>query len=534
MAELGNIIWISIILIVIISVKDKLKMALPILLVVAGLLLSLTRMVPSMDISPEMIFYVVLPPILFDAAWNTSIPDFKKELSKISLLAVGLVFITTTVIAIVAHSIIPGFSWPLAFILGAVISPPDAVAATSITRDLPLPKKLITILEGESLLNDASALIAYKCAVAAVLSGVFSFWNAGIQFIGISLGGIVIGLIVGYTFLKIHRFLNGNSNAETFAVVLLPFATYSLAEHLDSSGVLAVVSLGMFLSWNSFSLFSSASRMQMGHFWDVIIFVLNGFIFLILGMQLPQIIADIPHAELPVLILYGLLIFGILIIIRLLVTFTFPIFSGVKSGYKDLLLPSLRKEYIILSWSGMRGVVSLAAALALPLYTTDGKLIEQRSTILFISFVVIIFTLLIQGLTLPKLIKLIKPAEEEKQYEKELSILLIEKSLYYLNTLKASNEMSREIVEAMSEKLKKEEMELFHTDDNKTNVIVQQKWREMYFSIELNLISFQRKALVEYYHKGKYSLEEIRKKELELDFWTATIHQETELLKSSY
>ncbi len=175
MAELGNIIWISIILIVIISVKDKLKMALPILLVVAGLLLSLTRMVPSMDISPEMIFYVVLPPILFDAAWNTSIPDFKKELSKISLLAVGLVFITTTVIAIVAHSIIPGFSWPLAFILGAVISPPDAVAATSITRDLPLPKKLITILEGESLLNDASALIAYKCAVAAVLSGVFSF-----------------------------------------------------------------------------------------------------------------------------------------------------------------------------------------------------------------------------------------------------------------------------------------------------------------------------------------------------------------------
>lgn len=167
---------------------------------------------------------------------------------------------------------------------------------------------MITILEGESLLNDASALIAYKCAVTAVLSGIFSFWDAGIQFISISLGGIVIGLLIGFIFLKMHRFLNGNSNTETFAIVLLPFATYSLAEHLDLSGVLAVVALGMFLSWNSFSLFSSVSRIQMSHFWDVIIFVLNGLVFLILGMQLPQIISDIPHSELPVLILYGLFI----------------------------------------------------------------------------------------------------------------------------------------------------------------------------------------------------------------------------------
>jgi CPA1 family monovalent cation:H+ antiporter len=534
MAELEKIIWISIILIVIISVKDRLKLALPILLVVAGLLLSLTRLVPSIDMSPEVIFYVVLPPILFDAAWNTSIPDFRKELPKISLLAVGLVFITTTVIAVVAHSIIPGFTWPLAFILGAIISPPDAVAATSITRDLPLPKKLITILEGESLLNDASALIAYKCAVTAVLSGIFSFWDAGIQFIGISLGGIVIGLLIGFIFLKMHRFLNGNSNTETFAIVLLPFATYSLAEHLNSSGVLAVVALGMFLSWNSFSLFSSVSRIQMSHFWDVIIFVLNGLVFLILGMQLPQIIADIPHSELPVLILYGLFIFGILILIRLLITFTFPIFSGAKSGYKDILLPRLRKEYIILSWSGMRGVVSLAAALALPVYTNSGELIEQRSTILFVSFVVIIFTLLIQGLTLPRLIKLIKPAPEEKQYEKELNILLIEKSLSCLQTMQGENEMSRDIIAGITEKLKKEESDLFKDDAESPDIIAKKKWRETYFKIELELIDFQREELIKYYHKGEYALEEVRKKEQELDFWTATVYQEMESLRPQY
>ncbi|MCT4122633.1 Na+/H+ antiporter [Elizabethkingia anophelis] len=532
MAELEKIIWISIILIVIISVKDRLKLALPILLVLAGLLLSLTQLIPSIDMSPEMIFYVVLPPILFDAAWNTSIPDFKKELPKISLLAVGLVFITTTIIAVVSHSIIPGFTWPLAFILGAIISPPDAVAATSITRDLPLPKKLITILEGESLLNDASALIAYKCAVTAVLSGVFSFWNAGVQFVSISLGGIVIGLLIGFIFLKVHRFLKGNSNTETFAVVLLPFATYSLAEHLDSSGVLAVVALGMFLSWNSFSLFSSVSRIQMSHFWDVIIFVLNGLVFLILGMQLPQIVADIPHSGLPVLILYGLLMFGILILIRLLITFTFPMFSRKKNGYKDVLLPRFRKEYIILSWSGMRGVVSLAAAQALPLYTNNDVLIEQRSTILFVSFVVIIFTLLIQGLTLPKLIKLIKPAPEEKQSEKELNILLIEKSLSCLQTMRPQNEMSQDIITTMTEKLKKEELELFGNNAENTDIMVKKEWRENYFRIELELIDFQRKELLKCYRKGEYELDEIRKKEQELDFWTTTVYHEIESLRA--
>ncbi|MGL5235718.1 MAG: cation:proton antiporter, partial [Empedobacter falsenii] len=168
MEELERIIWISIVLIIIISVKDKMKMALPILLVVAGLLLSLTHIIPEIELSPEMIFYVVLPPILFDAAWNTSIPDFKKELPKISILAFGLVFLTTTIVALFVHSLIPNFSWAMVFVLGAIVSPPDAVAATSITKSIPLPKKLITILEGESLLNDASALIAYKCAVIAI------------------------------------------------------------------------------------------------------------------------------------------------------------------------------------------------------------------------------------------------------------------------------------------------------------------------------------------------------------------------------
>ncbi|MDQ1856431.1 Na+/H+ antiporter [Chryseobacterium sp. WLY505] len=531
MAELEKIIWVSIILMIIISVKDRIKLALPIVLVVAGLIVSLTGIVPSIDMSPEMIFYVVLPPILFDAAWNTSIPDFKKEFPTISLLAVGLVFLTTTIIAVIVHSIIPGFTWPLSFVLGAIISPPDAVAATSITKNLPLPQKLTTILEGESLLNDASALIAYKCAVIAITSGIFSFWNAGIQFMGISIGGIFIGFLIGFIFLKLHKYFNTHSSAETFAVILLPFAAYSFAEHLGCSGVLAVVVLGMFLSWNSFSLFSSASRIQMSHFWDVIIFILNGLIFLILGMQLPAIISHIPSTELPLLILYGFLLFIILVMIRLAVLALFPVFSNQPSLKKgNRFLTQSKKEYIILSWSGMRGVVSLAAALALPFRDNSGFAIEQRNTILLISFVVIIFTLVIQGLTLPRLIKLIKPSTPDKEEEKDLNRLLLKKSNSFLKDFKPANITTENALKIMTEKLKKEQEQLLQTNGNCLDSD-SVEWKKAYFQLELELADFQRKELIRNYYRGAFSLESIRKKEWELDFWTATVYQELNTLQ---
>ncbi|WP_284463778.1 Na+/H+ antiporter [Chryseobacterium sp.] len=529
MVELEKIIWISIILIIIISVKDRFKLALPILLVIAGLILSLTQLVPSIDMSPEMIFYVVLPPILFDAAWNTSIPDFKKELPKISVLAIGLVFLTTTIIALIVHSMIPGFTWPLAFVVGAIISPPDAVAATSITKTLPLPQKLTTILEGESLLNDASALIAYKCAVIAITSGVFSFWSAGIQFVSNSFGGLVIGIIVGFAFLQLHRYFNGKSSVETFTVVLLPFATYSLAEHLGCSGVLAVVALGMFLSWNSISLFKTESRMQMSHFWDVVIFVLNGLVFLILGMQLPTIISNIPIIEIPVLIFYGLLIFIILVVIRLAVLSLFPVFSNNETEKINGFLTQSKKEYIILSWSGMRGVVSLAAALALPIRDDHGAIIEQRDTILFISFVVIIFTLLIQGLTLPRLIRLVKPFAPDKQEEKDLNKLLLKESVSFLYDFASDNNITINAVETMIKKLEREQSQLSNNNTEKS-LLHHTEWKKSYFDLELKLAEYQRQSLIKAYHMGDFTLETIRKKEMELDFWTTTIYHEIETI----
>ncbi|ROI05867.1 Na+/H+ antiporter [Chryseobacterium sp. G0240] len=529
MAELEKIIWISIILIIIISVKEKIKPALPIVLVIAGIALSLTHFVPSIDISPEIIFYVVLPPVLFDAAWNTSIPDFRKEFPKISVLAIGLVLLTTSIIALAVHSIIPSFTWPLAFVMGAIISPPDAVAATSITKNLPLPQKLIIILEGESLLNDASALIAYKCAVIAVISGVFSFWDAGLQFVGNSLGGMAVGILIGFLFLKLHRYFNANANAETFAVILLPFAAYSLAEHMGCSGVLAVVVLGMFLSWNSFSLFSADSRIQMSHFWEVAIFVLNGLIFLLLGMQLPAIISNIPVAELPMLIVFGFLLFVILVIIRLAVLALFPLFSASVSGEKGSFMTRLKTDYIILSWSGMRGVVSLAAALALPLHDDKGAVIEQRSTILFVSFTVIIFTLLIQGLTLPRLIRMIQPASSDNLEEKDLNVLLLEKSVSFLKDVVSEGDRSESVIKTMTEKLEKEHSQLLN--NNQKDLFSQHaEWKKKYFDLELKLAEYQRKELIKHYHKGSFSLETVRKKEWELDFWTSTVHHEIDTI----
>ncbi|MGJ1245171.1 MULTISPECIES: Na+/H+ antiporter [Sphingobacterium] len=529
MTELEHIIWISIILIVITSVRSRLKLALPILLVIVGLILSLAQCFPVLAINPDIIFNIVLPPILFDAAWNTSIPDFKRQFSKISLLAVGLVLITTTVIAVVVHSIIPGFNWAISFALGAIISPPDAIAATSIAKDLPLSRKLITLLEGESLLNDASALIAFKCAIIALVSGGFSFWNAGLQFVIMGISGVAIGLSIGYGFVKLHRFLHGNSNVETFAVLLLPFATYSLAEHLAASGVLAVVSLGMYISWNSFSLFSSASRLQMSHFWDVIIFILNGLVFLILGMQLPHIVEAIPRSEIIVLTLYGFLIFCLLILIRLIVTHFFPLFSCREDKEDAAFQWRFRKEYIILSWSGMRGVVSLATAFALPLYANNGSLIAQRNTVLFLSFVVIIFTLVIQGISLPQLIKRITPKPNKQDKGKELNDLLIERSLSYLESLEIDRPLVQEVVQKMQVKLQNQREEPNDMKRSIKDIICRDEWRACYFDIELSMIQVQRKELVRSYQKGIYPLEDVRKKEFELDLWTANIYQEMKL-----
>src|SRR5678809_450300 len=280
MQEFKIVIFLMAILISLTAIVNKRKFPFPILLVAAGLVIGFVPQLPNLALDPDIVFIIILPPLLFDAAAKTSWHEFRTAIRPISALAITLVFFTTVAVAITAHYLIPGFSWPLAFVLGAVVSPPDAVAASGIIKGLGLNKKVITILEGESLVNDASALIAYRYAVAAVTTGTFIFWKAGLQFLLVAGVGIIIGIVVGYLFVLAHKKIENNPVVETSLTLLTPFVSYLLAEQFHMSGVLAVVSTGLVIAWRSPEVFSYQTRMRTRVVWDTLIFLLHGFVFI--------------------------------------------------------------------------------------------------------------------------------------------------------------------------------------------------------------------------------------------------------------
>jgi len=287
------VIFIMAILIALSAIADKSKLPYPVLLVVVGLVIGFIPALPDLSMDPDVVFLIFLPPLLYDAASKTSWHELRTSIRPISALAFTLVIFTTLAVAVCAHYLIPGFTWPLSFLLGAIVSPPDAVAATSITKGLGLNKKVITILEGESLLNDASALIAYRYAIVAVTTGSFILWQAALQFFLVAGGGILIGIASGYLFVFAHKKIYNNAIVETSLTLLSPFIAYLLAEHFHVSGILAVVSAGLIISWRAPEIFSYHVRMRSRVVWDSLIFLLNGFIFILIGLQLPSIIKDL-------------------------------------------------------------------------------------------------------------------------------------------------------------------------------------------------------------------------------------------------
>ena len=288
--------------------SNRYRFPFPIVLVLFGIAVSLIPGLPDIALRPEVVFLIFLPPLLYGAAWNTSWHDFRFSLKPISLAAIGLVLLTTVVVAVGAHWLILDISWPTAFLLGAIVSPPDAVAATSVTRGLGLNPRLVAILEGESLVNDASGLIAYKYALAAVAAGNFFFWNAGLNFLVVSAAGIAIGLLVGFVLRQIHKRFICDAVIDVTLTFLTPFASYLLAEHYHFSGVLAVVSTGLYLSFYSSELFSHQSRVMAYTVWEVVIFILNGLIFILIGLQLKSVMDGIEEYAWGTIILYGFII----------------------------------------------------------------------------------------------------------------------------------------------------------------------------------------------------------------------------------
>lgn len=417
------LITFSVLLLVMLG--QRLKIAYPIFLVIAGLAISFIPALPSFQVNPDWVFLIFLPPILFEASWYTSWNDFWKWKRPIFLLAIGLVLLTSFVIAFVAQSLIPGMTLALGFVLGGIISPPDTAAATSVLKHFKIPKRVNTILEGESLVNDATSLIVFKFALAAVVSSQFVFQQAVIDFFIVGGMGVLLGAFLGWLFTWLIRWLPTNSNIDTILTLIIPYVLYITAEYFHFSGVIAVVSGGLTMSYKSNRFLSFAARLQAGSVWSTVIFMLNALIFILIGLQLPVVEAGLEQHTIADGIRYAVMISVVMILVRFAWTYIIAYLPQIiykKAPRPDTL--DWRTSFVI-SLAGMRGVVSLASALAIPLLLPSGEAFPHRNILLFVTFVIILITLVGQGFLLPLLLRFIKLKEEDVQPEEEQEAIII-------------------------------------------------------------------------------------------------------------
>lgn len=417
MENYSIVIFILAVMIALSAVADRIKIPSPILLITAGIAIGFIPSIPVVEINPEVIFLIFLPPLLYDAAFNISFEEFKTHRNTISALAISLVFITASGIAVVAYYLIPGMTWPLAFVLGSILSATDAVAAISITKGLGISRKTSTILEGESLVNDASALVAYRFAVAAVTGSAFVFWKASLDFIFLMLGGFLVGFVSGKILSFIIERVRENNTACISFMMLMPFVTYRFAEELNVSGVIAVVILGLQIARISNKVLPEHIKMQSRNIWEIIIFLLNGLIFIFIGLEFPYIARSFTMENILPYMLYALAITVAALILRFLRVYfqQLNLERAYKKGDGKVTVDALFdfRQSLVISWSGMRGIVSLAIAIGLPVRLQDGTPFPLRNTIIFISVLVVLFTLIGQGLTLPWLVRLMQKRKQD-------------------------------------------------------------------------------------------------------------------------
>jgi monovalent cation/hydrogen antiporter len=405
------------------TLAARLKIPYPILLVLGGSALGFVPGLPPVELDPELVFLLFLPPLLYVSAIFTSWRDFRANIRAISLLAVGLVLMTTFVVGAVVH-IITGIPWAAAFVLGAIVSPTDAIAATAVAQRLGVPRRIVTILEGESLVNDATGIVAYRVAVAAVVTGAFSVWEAGLQFVVGAAGGVAVGFAVGWLVVWARRHLSEDPSVQNIASLLTPFVAYLAAEEfphslwevlhelygvpgdLHFSGVLAVVTTGLYLGRKGPYIISSGTRLQGYATWELITFLLNGLIFILIGLQLRSVVEGLEDYTAGQIISYAVLVSLTVILVRMIWVYPatyVPRWAIRRIRERDPSPPW--RSVSVVAWTGMRGVISLAAALALPLQTAAGAPFPDRDLIIFLTFCVILATLVIQGLSLPVLIR---------------------------------------------------------------------------------------------------------------------------------
>jgi len=386
----------------------------PILLVLGGLVLGFLPGMPAVELPPELVLVAFLPPLLYWAGFFASPRDLRADARAISMSAVGLVLATTAAVAVTAHSMVDRMTWPAAFALGAIVSPTDPLAASAIGRRLGVPRRLLTLLEGESLVNDATALVAYRIAVAAAVGGSFVAWQAGLRFVVGTAGGVAVGLLVGWLVAELRRRLD-EPVVEIVVSVFTGYAAYLPAELLGVSGVLAAVTAGLYVGWRAPELASAATRLLGFSFWEVLVYLAYAVLFILVGLQLRPILEELDGTAMAVLVGQGALVSAVVVAVRLGWGFSIPYLVRLVDRRPSQVMRRVgAKQRLIIGWSGMRGAVSLAAALALPLD------FPMRNLILFLTFSVIFATLVVQGLTLPTLIRRLNFEQDDTEEREEI------------------------------------------------------------------------------------------------------------------
>jgi CPA1 family monovalent cation:H+ antiporter len=517
-----QIVFLSLLLFVIVFgyLARKLELPYPIVLVIGGLLLSFIPGTPRITFDPEVVFFVVLPPLLYYAAWGTSWREFSYNLISISSLAFGLVTFTVLCVAILAPWFLPGFDWRMGFVLGAVVAPTDTIAATSIAKRLGLPKRIVDVLEGESLINDATGLLALEFGIAMLVAGRTPTLAGGLwRLVYLTVAGIAVGLVVGVIVDLIEHHLEDGPIEITLSI-MVPYAAYLAADAIHASGVLAVVACGLYLSRMSSHFFSPTVRLQAWAFWDALYFILNGLVFVLLGLQLPYVMQGIRDHSMRELLLYGGLFSALVILLRLL--WTYP---GARFAYlirmHILHQPERQppvKAIFITGWAGMRGVIALAAAIALPQTIANGAPFTQRNLIIFLAFSVILVTLVLQGLTLPPLIRLLGLAgvTGPDTEEEEARRIILQAALKYLEDSEKNDKPEYiEIYKDLSQHYRNRLATLAGVET--LGDVASQDQYKRHLDLSRELLRVERHTAVRLRNQGRINDESLRKLEHELD-----------------
>jgi monovalent cation/hydrogen antiporter len=488
----------------------------PIALVLGGAVIGFVPGVPDVRLDPDLVLLIFLPPLLYGSAIFTSLRDLRQNARPIALLSIPLVVVTMCAVAVVAHTVV-GLGWEAAFVLGAVVSPTDAVAPAEILRRVGAPRRMLAVIEGESLLNDGTALVLYRVAVAAAVSGSFSLWEAGLKFVLNVVAGLAVGLVVGWIVKEIRKRIDDPPIEMTISI-LSGYAAYLPAEELGVSGVIAAVTTGIYVGWHTPELTTPVMRLQTQAVWEILIFLLNAFLFLLVGLELPDVLHRIEDLSAGQAIGWGLAVSATVILVRLIWGFTVvylvraldrrPSQRARRTGWRFRLVSA---------WAGIRGAVSLAAALAIPFTTDAGTRFPDRDLIIFLTFAVILVTLVGEGLTLRPLIRLLGIHDDgsEEREEVEARVRIAEAGIARVDELASEDWVRDDTADRVRALLSYRRRRFSATIDGDGSEYEERTGNYIRFMSEL--YSAQREELVGMRNRGEISDEVRRRLERELD-----------------